>query len=56
MNYSVLHFVNEEKSTDTIERLKASNLDKFTLDGKKFRHLVLSAKYLLRILLVQRDL
>ena len=36
MNYFVLHFMNEEKSTDAIERLKASNVEKFTLDGKKF--------------------
>jgi len=36
MNYCVLHFINEEKSTDTIERLKASNVKKITLDGKKF--------------------
>ena len=55
MNYSVLYVINEEKSTDTIERLKASNVD---LDGKNSTHLVtvLSAKYLPRILLVERDL
>ena len=39
MNYSVLHFINEEKSTDTIERLKTSNVEKFTLDGKKVPHI-----------------
>jgi len=27
--------MNEEKSTDAIERLKASNVEKLTLDGKK---------------------
>ena len=44
-----LHSLNEEKSTDTIERLKASNVEKCTLDGKKFHTFtVLSAKYLYR--------
>ena len=34
------------------ERLKVSNVEKFTFDGKKFQTLtVLSAKYLLRVLL-----
>jgi len=55
-NYSVIHFNNKEKSIDTIERLKAFSVEKFTLDGKEFHTFtILSAKYigLLQVLLIQ---
>jgi len=40
-----------------MERLKAFNVEKFTLGGRKFHTLtILSAKYLLRVLLTQLDL
>ena len=40
-----------------MERLKAFSVEKFTLDGKKFHTLtILSAKYLLRVLLTQLGL
>ena len=50
-NQSVTHFKNKEKSINTMERLKAFSVDKFTLDSRKFHTLtILSAKYLLRVL------
>jgi len=40
-----------------MERLKAFSVEKFTLDGRKFHTLtILSAKYLLRVLLTQLGL
>jgi len=40
-----------------MERLKAFSIEKFTLDGRKFHTLtILSAKYLLRVLLTQLGL
>jgi len=40
-----------------MERLKAFSVEKFTLDGRKFHTLtILSAKYLLRVLLTQPGL
>ena len=40
-----------------MERLKAFSVEKFTLDGRKFRTLtILYAKYLLRVLLTQLGL
>jgi len=40
-----------------MERLKAFSVKKFTLDGRKFHTLtILSAKYLLRVLLTQLGL
>jgi len=54
-NYSVTHFKYKEKSISTMERLKAFSVEKFTLNGRKFHTLtILSAKFLLRVLLTQR--
>jgi len=40
-----------------MKRLKAFSVEKFTLDGRKFHTLtILSAKYLLRVLLTQLGL
>ena len=41
-----------------MERLKAFSVEKFTLDGRKFHTLttILSAKYLIRVLLTQLGL
>jgi len=40
-----------------MERLKAFSIEKFTLDGRKFHTLtIVSAKYLLRVLLTQLGL
>jgi len=51
------NFKNKEKSIGTMERLKAFIVEKFTLDSRKFHTLtVLSAKYLLRVLLTQLGL
>ena len=47
----------KEKFIDTNERLKAVSVEKFTLDGREFHTLtVVSAKYLLRVLLTQLGL
>jgi len=56
-NYSVIHIKNKEKSIDTIKRLKAFSVEKFTFNGRKFHtSTILSAKYLLRVLLTHLGL